>query len=398
MNPARFWSTGMILIIPAALLINGCKPQTPHPTGPNLIKPAVPTTGPVGAEAATATPADNPAPLPEVLSKKTTAYAQSLNSSPVANPDAPKTAPTKSDPSAVQWGATGSSTTPKASIASAAANTPTSVTPVPTPQPLDVLAKASKSNTTDDVPAIVPESADLPGAQPAAPTTSDSLQARINQRVHDNPRDIGAQLDSQLLLTLEDQPAPQLASISELPTEDRELISTLIDGLTNFRAAVRQDSNMLLAGKIRPLLDMSDRLRAQAELSVPTVALCTRVDGFGRYEVIDPPRFRAGQENPVIVYCEIENFDAKLNDNRMWETRLTQEVTCFTETGMLVWKDKSRDVSDTCRNRRHDFFMYDLVHLPANLTVGRYVMKVTVVDRNANRVAEKTVPIEIAAD
>ena len=113
--------------------------------------------------------------------------------------------------------------------------------------------------------------------------------------------------------------------------------------------------------------------------------------------MIDPPNFPAGRDNPAIVYCEIENFDSKLNDQRQWETKLTQDVTIFTETGMLVWKDKSRDVSDVCRNRRHDFFMYDLIKLPADLSIGRYIVKVTIVDRNANRIAEKTVPVEIVA-
>jgi hypothetical protein len=256
------------------------------------------------------------------------------------------------------------------------------------------LAESAKSNALNDVPAIAPESSDFThsAAGPANP-----FEQQIAQRVRDNPADMSAQLDNQLLAVLRDDSAPQLSSISGLPSEDRELLSALVDGLINFRTGIRQDNNMLLSKKIRPLLDMADRLRAEAELSVSTVALCTRVDGFGKYEMIDPPNFPAGRDNPAIVYCEIENFDSKLNDQRQWETKLTQDVTIFTETGMLVWKDKSRDVSDVCRNRRHDFFMYDLIKLPADLSIGRYIVKVTIVDRNANRIAEKTVPVEIVA-
>jgi hypothetical protein len=152
---------------------------------------------------------------------------------------------------------------------------------------------------------------------------------------------------------------------------------------------------MLLSQKIRPLTEMSDRLASQAELAVPVVALCKRVDGFGNYQPIDPPRFPAGRENPVIVYCEITNFESRLNDKRLWQTELTQQVNLYTEAGMLVWPDKSRPVKDECRNRRHDFFLYNVVKLPANLTIGRYLLKVSIEDRTAHRVAESTVPVEI---
>ncbi len=362
----------------------GCQTPKPAPTqtppypgtaAPPVVKPAgstpVPPTQPV----------DSGAPLPEALSQKTSQFAQSVE--PASTP------PAKPAPSIVRWAQPHQ---PKA-----AANTPAVAPPPSTPNPrVTAIAGSAEANAMSDVPAIVPESSDFPDRAQAH--AGDSLDQQIAQRMRDNPRDVVAQLDSQLLAMLEDQSSPQLMTLSALPPEDREMVAALIDGLTNFRTVVRQDNNMLLSGKIRPLLDMADRLRQQADLSVPTLALCRKVDGFGRYDPIDPPRFRAGQENPVIVYCEVENFASKLDDQKMWETQLTQEVTLFTDTGMLVWKDKTRDISDSCRNRRHDFFMYDLVRLPANLSIGRYILKVTCVDRTASRVAERTVPVEMVVE
>ena len=373
-----------------ALIFAGCQTASAPPlvdktpTTPPPPVAAAPTTAPVAAATA---PTDSSAVLPETLSQKTAAYAKSLE------PAAAEKSPPK--PSSVHW------ETPKPPKASA--NTPAVLpTAQATPPPASVadsaqvaaLAESAKSNAMSDVPSIAPESADFAHSSVGP---ADPFEQQIAQRVHDNPADMSAQLDNQLLAILRDDSAPQLSSISALPSEDRELLSALVDGLINFRTGIRQDNNMLLSKKIRPLLDMADRLRAEAELSVSTVALCTRVDGFGKYEMIDPPNFAAGRDNPAIVYCEIENFESKLNDQRQWETKLTQDVTIFTETGMLVWKDKSRDVSDVCRNRRHDFFMYDLIKLPADLSVGRYIVKVTIVDRTANRIAEKTVPVEIVA-
>ena len=369
-----------------ALVFAGCQTASAPPsvekpaTTPQTVA-AAPTTAPIAAA-----PADSTAVLPEALSQKTAAYAQSLEPAAATKPP-PK-------PSAVQWE---TPKPPKASANTAAVLPATPATPLASPADsaqVASLAESAKSNALNDVPSIAPESADFAHSVVGP---ADPFEQQIAQRVRDNPADMSAQLDNQLLAVLRDDSAPQLSSISALSSEDRELLSALVDGLINFRTGIRQDNNMLLSKKIRPLLDMADRLRAEAELSVSTVALCTRVDGFGKYDMIDPPNFPAGRDNPAIVYCEIENFDSKLNDQRQWETKLTQDVTIFTETGMLVWKDKSRDVSDICRNRRHDFFMYDLIKLPADLSIGRYIVKVTIVDRTANRIAEKTVPVEIVA-
>jgi hypothetical protein len=164
----------------------------------------------------------------------------------------------------------------------------------------------------------------------------------------------------------------------------------------NFRSAVRQDNNMLLSRKVRPLIEMADRLRGQADLTVPVVALCTSVRTFGEYDPIDPARFAAGKAHDVILYSEVENFSSQLDDKQMWQTKLTQEAVLYTESGMEVWSDKSEPINDLARHRRHDFFIVKKIRIPANLAVGRYLMKITIVDQQMSRVAEATVPIIIA--
>jgi hypothetical protein len=234
-------------------------------------------------------------------------------------------------------------------------------------------------------------------AQPLPPLTSDLLAEKLSRRVKEYPRDVSAQLEYQLLQFLLDQPSPQLAVLSSLPSEDRELVTAVLDGLTNLRNALRADNNMLLSRKIKPLLDLSERLRGQADLTIPTIALCTNVKGFGNYEPIEPARFAAGKEHPAIVYCEIANFASNLNDQQLWETRLTWDMTLYTEQGMSVWSDKTERIIDTSRNRRHDFFVRKMIALPNTLIMGRYLLKVSIVDTQSNRVSEATAPIVIAA-
>jgi hypothetical protein len=227
---------------------------------------------------------------------------------------------------------------------------------------------------------------------------ADDLLRRLSTRVREYPRDAAAHLEYQLLQFLRDEPVPDLGAIAALPTEDRELLTTLLDGLSNFRNGLRADSNMLQSKKVSPLLELSDRLRSQGELSIPVAALCSDVKLFGVYEPLEPARFTAGgKDNKAILYFEVANFSSQLNAEKKYETRLKQEAVLYAEAGLAVWRDKVDTVVDKSRNRRHDFFIADIVKLPETLPMGRYLLKVTVTDLHVNRVAEATVPVEIVA-
>jgi hypothetical protein len=237
-----------------------------------------------------------------------------------------------------------------------------------------------------------------PAPPPAAPISTSALGDKLSRRVKEYPRDVSGHLEYQLLQFLLDEPAPQLAVLSALPSEDREMISAVIDGLTNFRNALRADNNMLLSKKIKPILEMSGRLRAQADLTIPAIVLCTKVSGFGNYDPIEPARFPAGVDNRAIIYCEIANFSSSLNDRQQWETRLKWDMTLYSDTGLRVWADRTESIVDTTRNRRHDFFVRKQITLPRTLPIGRYLLKATIIDPQANRVAEENVPLLIAAE
>jgi hypothetical protein len=234
--------------------------------------------------------------------------------------------------------------------------------------------------------------------QAAGGGVTDELVRKLTARIKDDPRDAAGHLDYQLLQFLLDEPVPQLSTISTLPAEDRELLTTLLDGLSNFRNGLRAEANMLQSKKVAPLLELADRLRGQADLTLPASLLCKSVKRFGVYEPMDPPRFIAGKkDNEAIIYCEVANFASQMTPDKKWETKLKQEAVLYSETGLAVWSDKSDTVTDLSRNRLHDFFIADKVHIPGNLPVGRYLLKMTVTDLHANRVAEATVPVQFVA-
>jgi len=305
------------------------------------------------------------------------------------------------EPSKVAWmGADGLSLSPAAQNGSAdPVVKPAMDTPSVSSNQVAVLNSAPARKSAD-VPQIVPEGEDLSSATGphGAPVDTDQLLQQLSGKVQTNPKDLSAQLDYQLLQFLRGEQVPQMKSLGGLQTEDREVLTAVLDGLSNFRSNIRNDSNQMLGQKIRPLVEMAERLRGQADLALPNAALCTRVDGFGVYEPISPARFSAGKDHPVIVYCEVENFASQLNDKKQWETRLSNEAVLYTETGMAAWTDKSKGIVDLSRNRRHDFFIIKKTKLPGTLVIGRYILKISVTDQQSNRVAETTIPIQIVAE
>lgn len=276
------------------------------------------------------------------------------------------------------------------------------------PQEPQKAAPAEPARAT--APASVKPDAAKDEAQPTAPapratpatkspsvaSVTDQLDQKLSTRVREYPRDTATQLEYQLLQFLRDEPVPELTSIASLPSEDRELLTALLDGLSNFRSGLRAEANMLQSKKVAPLLEMADRFRSLGELTVPTAVLCTKVDAFGVYEPMQPAQFTTGANNEAVLYCEVANFSSQLNSARQWETRLKHEAVVYNETGLNVWTAKADTVSDLSRNRRHDFYVVRRLR-PPPLPVGRYLLKVTVTDLQMSRVAEATVPIQVVA-
>jgi hypothetical protein len=271
-------------------------------------------------------------------------------------------------------------------------------------EPATLAAAHLKEDT--GLPLILPESADqipsTPSESSVTPVnvSTDEYELKLRKLVQDYPRDLGDQLDYQLLRLVRDEPTPDLSTVNQLSSEDRDLLLALMDGLTNFRAAARGDGNLMLNRKIEPLVEMADRLRSQGQLAIPTVAFCTQVDSFGVYRPMASSRFFAGRENDLIVYNEAANFTSVQGNDTIWRTRLKQEMVLYTDTGLAVWPEKSNGATflDQSRHRRHDFFISRLIRLPSSLAAGNYVLKIILTDEESNRVVEASAPLEIVSD
>ncbi|HEV8603764.1 MAG TPA: hypothetical protein VGQ99_00270 [Tepidisphaeraceae bacterium] len=380
----------LITLSSIAILVAGCGGQPPVATYP------MPGSGiaPMPLAQQTPTKQAEPPSSAEALSHTTSAYAQSIETQLDKRAIKPQTADGSPKPvekliSSVQWlepkefrlhlappqSAEGPD---KLDNPSTAAKQPqNSVTIGPRPDAAVGVAEFSRST---------------PPSLRENPATSDELLSKLSQAVKDDPKSLPAHLDLQLLHLLLGHATPQMDAIAPLAADDRELIAAVLDGFNNFRAASRAEFSGILAKKIRPLVEMADRLRAQADLHIANIALCTRVDGFGNYEPLT--HFLAGREYQVILYCEVENFSSHLNANRQWETNLTQESILYNTAGQRVWDDRRRAIADTCRNRRRDFFVVKMIRIPP-LAAGQYSLKVSITDPQSNRGAQATIPLQI---
>lgn len=390
-------------------IVTGCgNQQKPAPVTSAEPKPQDPTQSPPKEEDVAIEPKFN---APDALARKTAEYSQQVQSAMVSTDDSLNApSPIHQQPQAPANQIANQPVSTKSPNALDLGKVPPA-TPVQPQTKLEASPASAnqtdkQSNATDKAqPAANTAAAITPQTNAGTVAGSDwgggeanstDLAPKLTRKIKDYPRDVSGHFDYQLLRFLLDDRVPDLAALTPLPTEDRELLNTLIDGLVNFRSALRQDNNMLLSRKVKPLLEMSDRLRSQADLSIPTIALCTAVRRFGDYDPIDTARFAQGKDHGVVLYCEVQNFSSQMDEHQVWHTKLSQEAVLYSENGMQVWADKNEPLHDTSRQRRHDFFTVKKLTIPANLAVGRYLMKVTIIDDQVNRVAEATIPIVVA--
>jgi len=143
---------------------------------------------------------------------------------------------------------------------------------------------------------------------------------------------------------------------------------------------------------------LADALRSDAELELPTLALCTKVTTFGVYDELPDALLRPYQANRAIVYCEIRNLATQKDNAGLHHSALATRLELFTEDGRSLWNHVQERIEDTSRRRRQDFFIAQLVTFPADLGPGTYVLKATVTDLLADKTNETSRRITVGGE
>ena len=179
--------------------------------------------------------------------------------------------------------------------------------------------------------------------------------------------------------------------------QQQQLAANFIDSWIVLQEAHMGD----LATAATALSTKFDELRATlatiSDLQIPTIEICRAVHGYGQYDTIDPPRFVTGGSIEFVLYCELTDFVSEQRADGFHHTAFDMTTTILNHAGDTVDELKDTDIYDRCRNRRRDCFIPRLVRLPASLSPGSYVAKVTIVDKLGEKVAQSRATFQVAA-
>lgn len=235
--------------------------------------------------------------------------------------------------------------------------------------------------------------AEDPGvAKPDALLPMESILGQLRRQVQANPRQLNLALALQLL-EMDAKPTAPDAALNVLPEADQKLVGDLTAAVQTMMQQPLQP-NQPLAERAAPLLAASTKWQAEADLRLPRMVLASRVDSFGVYSAVEP-KFENGKRHTVIIYCEVANFATKKSDDGWFTTRLAQQDSLITEDGLLVWRPNPEEVEDRSRNQRHDFYLVKKLTLPESLAIGKYTLRMSVTDKQSNKIAMVTIPVEI---
>jgi outer membrane murein-binding lipoprotein Lpp len=230
------------------------------------------------------------------------------------------------------------------------------------------------------------------------------------QRLADAIRDQGAQSDPFTAALAKAAVAPLVGlapdadpSLTAEATGITDAVFTLLTDLSSLGSDPDPDEAAALARSF------ADDLNEDRPLEITAAALCSRVDGFGRYNAFHTPKFLSGRAARVVVYVEIDHFShAPLTSNYrgpnqsdapQWEVRLSQEINLYRANETVpVWTLPASTLTDISRNKRRDFHVTNQITLPATLALGMYKLKVTMRDLVSGAQAEKTIAIQIVTD
>ncbi len=189
-----------------------------------------------------------------------------------------------------------------------------------------------------------------------------------------------------------------------LNAPDRETLANARERLLNNPEGVPEQ---LIKSLRTPPGDFAD---IGPQLALSDMALCTRVDGFARYEPYASTTFVAGKPIRAIVYTQVANFSSRpardsdpvqrnVSTSEQVSVDLTQALSLYhDQDGLLVWQRPAQTVIETSRAKRNDFYLVQQIELPRSITIGRYNLKAIVTDRTTGAQAERIVPIEVVAE
>ena len=149
------------------------------------------------------------------------------------------------------------------------------------------------------------------------------------------------------------------------------------------------EKNEEQANRMLELLDYArNKIAPRADFVISCMKICDKVSSFGNYQEIKPAKLQSGDRQNVYVYCELENFESKLNAQGQYVSDIDITITLY-DSHLNSKYQKEVPVDDTpSYSRRRDFFLIGDLTIP-KLSPGKYWLRVEVEDKNAGKRAKQ---------
>ncbi len=209
--------------------------------------------------------------------------------------------------------------------------------------------------------------------------TLDDLKKLISKQ----PDDIVAQLALRCLYSAYGQNEKALAELDDIDTQDQNAALSLAEAMVLAAQAAdphNADNTDIANQALASIEQLREKLAEKAEPVITTFKVCSRVDGFGRYDEVPVSQLATGSPQRVLVYCELKNFKHKRNAEGKYLTQLAAQVFLYDSQYRPVVQFMD-DVTDLpSYNPRSDFFMRGALDIPS-LSPGKYQLVVTMEDK-----------------
>jgi hypothetical protein len=181
-----------------------------------------------------------------------------------------------------------------------------------------------------------------------------------------------------LLHVVANHPQQAVAGIDPLSEDEREYWKHQSHALLlALDADQKNAASRRFALTLREMRSAADHLANLSALDVRNVALCDDVDGYGQFSEFRSQSFRPGA--PVLLYVEIDNFSVAVVGDK-FETELQGSYEIVDEQGNRVTNVVLPLDKQLGSNRRRDYFITYEIHLPKDLSPGRYELRLTMED------------------
>lgn len=203
---------------------------------------------------------------------------------------------------------------------------------------------------------------------------------------------VESQVQLRLLYLMAGDQARAMQAIPELEPADQEFWQQVLWGVANYfdEAALPQRSDRVTQ-TVEQLRTAITKLQGEANLQLRNVAFCHKITSFGNFERFERDEYTPGQK--VLLYSEVLNFKSvpQASDG-LFKTQLKSTIEIFRAGDGQPFKKIDFDPTiDLCRSYRQDYFHSYELKIPADVTLGPHVLKLTIEDVQSGKLATYSV-------